>query len=126
MEGLAFFLVPPRGASLLLVSREKEKVEPMLREKLKALPWLVSAWQRARHCNAKEKSASPTFLFTSESVILLKSPDDQTCFCAQCAVERSSEELLLEQMGNDLSIHPPNLVVPSLRPSHQDALYTRL
>ena len=56
--GLALFLVPP-GASLLRVSREKEKVEPMLREKLKALPWLVNAWHRARHCDAKEESASP-------------------------------------------------------------------
>ena len=59
VEGLAFFLVPPGRASLLLVSRQKEKVEPMFREKLKALPWLVSVWQRARHCDAKEESASP-------------------------------------------------------------------
>jgi hypothetical protein len=32
-----------------LVSREKEKLEPTVREMLKAVPWLASAWQKARH-----------------------------------------------------------------------------
>ena len=49
VEGLNFFLV--RGAELLLslVSREKEKVESILMEKEKALPWLANAWQTAKH-----------------------------------------------------------------------------
>ena len=65
VDGLAFFLALLGRASLLLVSREKEKVEPMLREKLNAMPWQVSAWQRARHCVAKEESASPTSVILS-------------------------------------------------------------
>ena len=53
-DGLAFFFLaevafPIAGEVLSLVSREKEKLEPMVREKLKALPWLASAWQNARH-----------------------------------------------------------------------------
>ena len=41
VEGLAFFLVP---GTLLLVSKEKEKVGPIARDKLKACPRLASAW----------------------------------------------------------------------------------
>ena len=59
VEGLALFSL---GADTLpsLVSREKEKVLPMVRENLKALPWLFSAWQRAMHWEAREESLSPT------------------------------------------------------------------
>ena len=41
----------PGGVTALkpLLSREKENLESMLREKLKALPWLASAWQKAKH-----------------------------------------------------------------------------
>ena len=55
VEGLTFFLVRAsgRGAEALLsmVSKEKERVEleSILREKVKALPWLISVWQRAKH-----------------------------------------------------------------------------
>ena len=55
VEGLTFFLVRASGerpeALLSLVSKEKERVEleSILREKLKALPWLTNVWQRARH-----------------------------------------------------------------------------
>ena len=53
VEGLTFFLVRASGkeaeAWLSLKSREKEKVESILREKLKALPWLANAWQKAKH-----------------------------------------------------------------------------
>ena len=34
---------------LTLVSREKEKFEPMFREKVNTQPLLVSAWQMSRH-----------------------------------------------------------------------------
>ena len=64
VDRLAFFLATGLAA-LLLVSMEKEKVEPMLREKLKAMPWLVSAWQRARHCVAKEESFPPASVILS-------------------------------------------------------------
>ena len=47
VDGLTFFLALLGRVSLLLVSNEKEKVEPMAREKLKTMPWLVSDWQRA-------------------------------------------------------------------------------
>ena len=35
--------------SFFFKKREKEKEELMVRLKLKALPWLVSVWQKARH-----------------------------------------------------------------------------
>ena len=70
--GVALLLVSKAG-TLSLVSREKEKVEPIEREKLKALPWLASVWQRSKHLVAKEVSLSPTaviLLCTSELVII--------------------------------------------------------
>ena len=55
VEGLTFFLVRASGETAealpSLVSKEKERVEleSILREKVKALPWLISVWQRAKH-----------------------------------------------------------------------------
>ena len=46
--------------SWLPVLIEKLKVEPMVREKVKAWPWLASVWQRAKHWEAKEALSSPT------------------------------------------------------------------
>ena len=63
VEGLVLFvpvLGMGRGTVLPPESREKEKVLPMVRENLKALPWLFSAWQRARHLLAREESFSLT------------------------------------------------------------------
>ena len=40
------------------VSREKEKLEPIVRENLNAEPRLLSVWQKSRHLDAK--SVSPT------------------------------------------------------------------
>ena len=61
VEGLTFFLVRASGkgaeALLSLVSREKEKVESILREKVMALPWLANVWQKAKHWDAKEESS---------------------------------------------------------------------
>ena len=53
------------------MSREKEKVELILREKVKALPWLASAWQKAKHWEVREESSShivaaAIFTFSSE------------------------------------------------------------
>ena len=71
VEGLIFFLVLGARGLPSLVFREKEKVDPILREKLKALPWLASAWQKAKHCNAKEDSSphmvSAAVIFTISS-----------------------------------------------------------
>ena len=53
VEGLLIFLVTGDTDALILVSKEKEKVEPIAREKLNATPWLVSAWQKSRHLVAK-------------------------------------------------------------------------
>ena len=61
VEGLAFFLVfwlP----SFLLVSKVKVKSEPMIKDKLKAWPWLASAWQKSMHLEAREVSISTTAL----------------------------------------------------------------
>ena len=77
VEGLGFFFLNgPTLVSkvLFLVSMEKENVEPIEREKLKTVPWLVSAWQKSRHLEAKEESLSPTtviFLCTSELTITI-------------------------------------------------------
>ena len=68
--GVALLLVSKAG-TLSLVSREKEKAEPIEREKLKAL--LASVWQKSKHLVAKERSLSPTaviLLCTSELVII--------------------------------------------------------
>ena len=48
------------GLSWLPVLIEKLKVEPMVREKVKAWPWLASVWQRSRHLEATEELSSPT------------------------------------------------------------------
>ena len=62
VEGLGFFLV--LGALLLVVSKEKEKVGPTEREKLKTWPWLASAWQKSMHLEAREE-------FTSSTAVIL-------------------------------------------------------
>ena len=49
VEGLVRFFPRVEFTFLSRVSREKEKEELMVRLKLKALPWLVSVWQKARH-----------------------------------------------------------------------------
>ena len=54
VEGLVLFLATGvAGVSFSWVAREKEKEEPMEREKVKDLPWLSSAWQNSRHLEAK-------------------------------------------------------------------------
>ena len=40
-----------------LVSKEKVKVEPMVRENLNPLPWLASALQKSMHLVAKKESS---------------------------------------------------------------------
>ena len=60
VDGLAFFLALLGRASMLLVFQEKEKFGPTLMDMEKALPWLVSVWQMARHCAAREESSCPT------------------------------------------------------------------
>ena len=58
VEGLVRFFARVAFTFLSLVSREKEKVEPILMVKLNSLPWLASAWQKAMHCDAKEESTA--------------------------------------------------------------------
>ena len=58
VEGLGFFLV--LGALLLVVSKEKEKVGPTEREKLKTWPWLASAWLKSMHFDARVELTSTT------------------------------------------------------------------
>ena len=66
VEGLGFFLVlVAAGASFSWVAREKEKEVPRVREKLKVLLWLASAWQNSRHLLAKP------LLFTSAADIFV-------------------------------------------------------
>ena len=59
MEGLVFFFLVTCGTGAsTLVSREKEKEVPRVRQKLKDLPWLASVWQKARHWVAREEDTS--------------------------------------------------------------------
>ena len=46
--------------ALLLVSMEKVKSGPMATEKLKAWPWLDSAWQNSRHLESRVEPTSAT------------------------------------------------------------------
>ena len=51
VDGLGIFfwvalLLVSKAGTFSLVSREKEKVEPMEREKLKAKPWPANTWQQ--------------------------------------------------------------------------------
>ena len=86
VEGLDLFFVLTRVdfTLLSLVSREKENVELMVREKLKSLPWLASAWQKARHCDAKEGSTAlnkSAAIFTCSSEFgKLLDDNDACCF----------------------------------------------
>ena len=62
LEGLNFFFLTSSVATEVafffsLASREKEKPEPTLREKEKAIPWLASAWQKSMHLMAKVESS---------------------------------------------------------------------
>ena len=69
VDGLGFFLamllVSKFGTSLL-VSREKQKLEPIERENLKALPCLLSVWQNSKHFEVKEESLSTTAVIFGE------------------------------------------------------------
>ena len=59
-EVLGFLVLVPFFISLLLVSKEKEKAGPMAREKLKAWPWLASAWQKSMHLETRVELTSST------------------------------------------------------------------
>ena len=60
VEGLDLFLVTDSCITLFLVSREKEKFGPITMEKLKAWPWLASAWQKSMHLETRVELASFT------------------------------------------------------------------
>ena len=59
VERLDLFLASGLAA-FFLVSREKENPEAVVKEKLKAWPWLASAWQKSMHLEAREVSTSAT------------------------------------------------------------------
>ena len=85
IDGLGFFLILPgvsEARPLSLASREKEKEEPTLREKLKTKPWPASVWQRSRHLAAKEESLSPIaviFVVHFWTMNYLEGPGNQAC-----------------------------------------------
>ena len=56
VDGL-FFVLAGKVSLPSLASKEKVKVEPMVRENLNFLPWLASAWQKSMHLVAKEVSS---------------------------------------------------------------------
>ena len=71
VEGLFLFTAFAAECKVSLVSNEKVKVEPMVSEKVKALFWLASAWQKAKHWEVREDSSShivaaAIFTFSSE------------------------------------------------------------
>ena len=56
VDGL-FFVLAGKVSLPSLASKEKVKVELMVRENLNFLPWLASAWQKSMHLVAKEVSS---------------------------------------------------------------------
>ena len=68
VDGLFFFqalsLVTEVGA-ISLVSREKEKLEPVVREKENTNPWLARSLQKSKHLVAKGDS-SPVFPYIDQ------------------------------------------------------------
>ena len=57
VEGLGFFFfLAWLSKASSFESKEKAKPEAKVRENLKALPWLFSAWQNSRHLVAKSVS----------------------------------------------------------------------
>ena len=58
-DGLFCFLATGAGV-FTLVSKEKEKWTPILRENLKSWPWFASVWQKARHWDVRQVSTSLT------------------------------------------------------------------
>ena len=60
LNWLLSFGVQGRGGVHCPLSRAKAKLEPTVRENLKAKPWLISVWQRSRHLEARADSFSPT------------------------------------------------------------------
>ena len=68
VDGLFFFqvLVTEVGA-ISLVSREKEKLEPVVREKENTNPWLASSLQKSKHLVAKGESSPITGAVILES-----------------------------------------------------------
>ena len=59
VDRLTLFLAVEARVSLHLVSRVKEKADPIERENWNILPWLDNAWQNAMHYVAREESSSP-------------------------------------------------------------------
>ena len=62
-DGLFFFQAlswETEWGAISLVSREKEKLEPRVREKENAIPWLASALQKSKHLLAKGESSPLT------------------------------------------------------------------
>ena len=60
VDGLFFFQAlswETEWGAISLVSREKEKLEPRVREKENAIPWLDSALQKSKHLMAKGDSS---------------------------------------------------------------------
>ena len=70
VDGLFFFqalsLVTEVGA-ISLVSREREKLEPVVREKENTNPGLARSLQKSKHLLAKEESSSLTAAAILES-----------------------------------------------------------
>ena len=59
VEGLGFFFLiifSTGEVAFSLVSRLKEKVEPMVREKEMVCPLFARAWQKSRHCFSRTGS----------------------------------------------------------------------
>ena len=73
LEGLSFFFrVTTLWSTFRLVSREKEKEEPIFKEMLNDCPLLASAWQKSKHWVKRAGSSPATasdIIFTGQSHI---------------------------------------------------------
>ena len=70
VEGLFLFLGVVSfsvSSAIFLVSREKEKLEPVVREKENTNPWLARSLQKSKHLVAKGESSPITGAVILES-----------------------------------------------------------
>jgi len=85
--GVALLLVSKAG-TFSFVSREKEKADPIEREKLKALPWLVSLWQKSKHLVAKEESLSIAVILLRTSGLVIFWEDQKITHASSSEVQK--------------------------------------
>ena len=110
VEGLGFLLARGMGdSSFPLVSRERLKVEPMVREKVKGLPLSTSAWQRSMYfdftwIHITHCSHFQNFFWISKMVLTLETCCSSGVLQSTCALWRAFRFKLSFSPSNSVSL----------------------